>query len=240
MLAPGLDRIGLVEANGRRDRRPDRSTSGSPKTSRAQPSLGNATIDQLQAPVGQPQARLGDRAHPRPRDPAAVEVGEDLRLGVSDDREQRTAVLAEVVEPLDEPRRRPAERVLGGVLDVGPPHPLIRVEDVDVAGSGRVRLGCDRARERRVLDERVDGEPLAGLEVHADVDREARVRRESLVGRTPAAYCAAPAEAVTYASVDGSPRAAALAVVILFAVAGCGGSKTYCLTARRPASRSEA
>ena len=86
-----------------------RSTSGSPKTTVAQPSFGNATIDQLQSAVGEPQARLGDLAHARAADAAAVEVGEELGLGVAGDREQRAALGAEVVEPLHEPRRREAE-----------------------------------------------------------------------------------------------------------------------------------
>ena len=66
-------------------------------------------------------------------DAAAVEVGEELGLRVAGDREQRAAVLAEVVEPLDEPRRRLAERLVRGVLDMGAPDVLVAVENVDVA-----------------------------------------------------------------------------------------------------------
>jgi hypothetical protein len=62
------------------------------------------------------------------------------------------------------------------------PHVLIRVEHVDVARAGSVRLPCDRPRERRVLDEGVDAEDLAGLQVEADLDGESRVLVEPVVG----------------------------------------------------------
>ena len=160
-----------------------RSTSGSPKTASAQPSFGNATIDQLQRPslsrrLASATSRMRARA-----DAAAVEVGEELGLRVAGDREQRAALLAEVVQALDEPRRREAELVLGGVLDVRAADVLVGVEDVDEARAGRVRLACDRPHERLVLDERVDREQLAGLQVEPDLDRQPGVRLQSVVGR---------------------------------------------------------
>ncbi len=59
-----------------------------------------------------------------------------------------------------------------------PPHALVGVEDIDVPGAGRVGLGSDGAGERCVLDEAADCEPLAGLEIDPDVDREPRVGGE--------------------------------------------------------------
>ena len=132
-----------------------RSTSGSPNTVSAQPSFGNATIDQLQAPsvrrrLASATSRMRERAHA-----AAVEVGEELGLRVAGDREQRAALGAELVEPLHEPRRREAERVVGRVLDVRPADVLVGVEDVDEARARRVGLlalrreqGADARRAR--------------------------------------------------------------------------------------------
>ena len=79
-------------------------------------------------------------------DALAVEVGEELGLRVAGDRAERAADLAERRQPLDEPRRRVAELVLGRVLDVRAPDVLVGVEDVDVPRAGRVGLACDRAR----------------------------------------------------------------------------------------------
>jgi len=59
---------------------------------------------------------------------------------------------------------------------------LVGVEDVDVAGSGEIRLVRDLAGERGMLDERVDSQGLAGLQIEADPDCEPRVAPESLVG----------------------------------------------------------
>ena len=75
--------------------------------------------------------------------------------------------------------------VVGRVLDVRPAHVLVGVEHVDEARARRVGLlGCG-ANKRLMLDERVDPEDLAGLQVHADVHRQARVLAQSLVGGHP-------------------------------------------------------
>ena len=121
-----------------------RSTSGSPNTVWAQPSFGKATIVQLQSAVGQLQRRLGDLAHARLPDALAVEVGEQLRLRVAADRAQRAAGRAELLEPLDEPRRRVAEPLRGGALDV-------RAADVLVASRGRPRSAAPAAYAWRAI-----------------------------------------------------------------------------------------
>ncbi len=54
-----------------------------------------------------------------------------------------------------------------------PPDVLVGVEDVDVPGAGGIGLARDRAHERRVLEQGVDAERLALLEVEPDLDGEA-------------------------------------------------------------------
>ena len=75
------------------------------------------------------------------------------------------------------------EAVVVGLLDVRAAHVLIRVEDVDVGGARGVGRPRDRAHERRVLDQRVDAQRLARLEVQAHLHGELRVRLEALVDR---------------------------------------------------------
>jgi hypothetical protein len=57
----------------------------------------------------------------------AVEVAVEVGLGVPGDGEQRRALLAEIVVPLDEPRGRPAELLFRNVLDVRAAHVLVGV-----------------------------------------------------------------------------------------------------------------
>ena len=58
---------------------------------------------------------------------------------------------------------------------------LVGVQDVDVLGARGVRRAGDRTGERCVLDQRVDPENLARLEVQADLDGEACVAFETVV-----------------------------------------------------------
>ena len=132
-----------------------RSTSGSPKTVCAQPSFGKATIDQLiRRLFDRVQVALGELPHAGLADAGAVEVGEQLRLRVAGDADQRAVLLRQVVDLREHPGRRPAERVLVGVLDPGAAHVLVGVVDVDVAGAPLVRAARDRPHERRVLGQR--------------------------------------------------------------------------------------
>ena len=59
---------------------------------------------------------------------------------------------------------------------------LIGVENVDVLGARGVGLASDRAGERRMLEQGVDPEYLPRLEVEADLDDEARIALETLIG----------------------------------------------------------
>ena len=94
---------------------------------------------------------------------------------------KRAADAAELVVALDRPGRRVAELVVGRVRDVRAAYVLVAVLNVDERRACLVRRACDRARERRVLDERVDSEHLAGLQVHADLDGELRVLAETVL-----------------------------------------------------------
>ena len=71
--------------------------------------------------------------------------------------------------------------VLGGGRDVGAADVLVRVLDIDVAGAVGVGLTRDRACERHVLDERVDAENLAGLQVQPHLHGEACVALQTIV-----------------------------------------------------------
>ena len=60
-------------------------------------------------------------------------------------------------------------------------HVLVAVLNVDEGRARLVGSARDLARERRVLDERVDSQHLAGLQVQADVDGELRVLAETVL-----------------------------------------------------------
>ena len=180
VLTPRRDRVGLVETHRRRDGLPQALDIGLPEHG-LRPALVRSGDDRpVAVAVGQPQARLRDLAHARARDARPVEVRVELRLGVAGDPHVRAALLREPVEPVDEPRRRPPERLVGCALDVRAAHVLIGVVDVDVARARAVRLARGGARERRVLDERADAERLPRLQVQADAHGQPRVRVKSL------------------------------------------------------------
>ena len=155
VLAPGGDRVGLVEAD-RRARPPPRAARRRARRtpSAAQPSFGYATIVQLQRPsVSWSDASATSRIRALPtRSPSRSANSSGSGLPVI--AQQRAADLAELVAAgwTSHGGEKPS-CVLGGVLDVRAPDVLVGVEDVDVAGAGRVGLARDRAHERRVLDQ---------------------------------------------------------------------------------------
>ncbi len=182
MLAPGGDGIGLVEPHRLSDGAPEPLDVGLAED-RARPAFVGIGDDRPVAePVGQLEGLLGEGVHAGLADARAVEIGEQLRLGVAGDRAERSADLAQLAQPLDEPRRRVVEQVLAGQFDVRASHVLVGVEHVDVFRSGVVRLARDRAGERRMLDQRVDPEDLARLKVEPDLNDKARIALETLVG----------------------------------------------------------
>ena len=117
-----------------------------------------------------------DRA--RLADTARIEVREQGRLGVAGDHDQRVAV--ERRRARQRPRLGVGQVVFGGVLDERAAHVHVDVRDVDeprtrsVAGLGQF------AHERRVVEERVDEERLAGLDVRADADDQVGIGAEVL------------------------------------------------------------
>jgi hypothetical protein len=58
---------------------------------------------------------------------------------------------------------------------------LVGVLDVDEGRARLVRRARDLAGERRVLDQRVDGQDLARLKIHADVDGKLGVLTETVL-----------------------------------------------------------
>ena len=181
MLPPGLDRIGLVEPDGRRDRVPEPLDVRLAEDD-ARPLLARVRDDRPVArPGSEPQARFRQLPHACVCDSLSVEVGKEPGLGAAADHEQRPAVGAEILQALHEPGRRPAERVVGGVLDMRPANPLVCVVDVHVGGSSLVRRGCDRADERGMLDVSVHGETLSRLKIDPDLDGQPGVGGEHLL-----------------------------------------------------------
>ena len=208
VLLPGAHRVRFVEAHRRRDGSPEPLNVGLAEDLLRPAGAGEGDDRPVAEAARQPKPGLRDGPHAGARDPASVKIGEELRLRVAADREQRTAFLAQVVEALHEPRRRPAELLLGGMEDVRPAHVLVRVGDIDEAGARRIRLLGDRADERCVLGKRVDREALPGLHVDPDLNREPRVGGERLLHRhVKQCTCRPAAGGLTTIPAHGSPRA---------------------------------
>ena len=126
-----------------------RSTSGSPRTCCAQPAFGAPTPHQLTVFSAMLlPADLRDLERHRAADALAVEVGEELGLGIAGRADQRVA--GHSTRQLLQPLRRVRQRRVGPELDHRVPHVRVAVEDVDVRRAGAVRLRASaRARGRR-------------------------------------------------------------------------------------------
>ena len=179
---PGLDRIGLVEANRAGNRIPQALDVGLAEDRLGPALVGICRHHPRYAPLG------GDAKHvvvvlrhPGRADAPLVELREERRFGLAGDRDARTPPLDEVLEPRHPVRRRPRERLLGPELDERLADVVVLVQDVDVARAGLVGRARQGARERRVLDEAADLDILARLQVQADADDQARVGLEALV-----------------------------------------------------------
>src|SRR5262249_47341742 len=85
------------------------------------------------------------------------------------------ALVAELLRPLQEPRRRPGEDVVGAVFDQRAAQVLVGVVDVDVARACVICGTCNRASDLEVLDRAPDLDELARLDVGADAHRKLRV-----------------------------------------------------------------
>ena len=140
VLVPRGDRVGLVEPDGLAERVPEPLHVGLAEHG-PRPALVRVGDDR---PVDEPlvqlaQVLLGERDHACLADAGAVEVAQELGIGVAGDQDHRAVLLAECLRPLEQPRRRPREDLLVGVLDHLAAHVLVRVEHVHVAGAGRIR-----------------------------------------------------------------------------------------------------
>jgi hypothetical protein len=164
--------------------------------------------------------------HPGPRDPAPVEVGEDPRLGFDDREVHRLEVVGRLTSHGGD---QPSVSAHAGCGPASPADPVRRTSTWRAW-----RLGGD-ARARRVLDERIHGEPLRAGRSRPR-GQKACIRRECLVGPPPAA-CAAPAETVA-CLVDGSPRARSTGG--RDPVGGSAAGRRVTAHRTRTASRSEA
>ena len=119
VLSPRRDGVGLVEAHGRGDGLPQPVDVGLAEH-RLRPALVRAADDRPRdrGLAEQLEVARAERHHPRLGDALLVEVGEEVGLGVADEHQDRALALGQVVEPRDEPRRRPLERLLRAVLDL--------------------------------------------------------------------------------------------------------------------------
>ena len=183
VLPPGGDGVGLVQPDGAEDGLPHAVEVGLAQR-RVGPAQGRAADD---APVhlAARDVRQEDRlllAHAGARDPRAVRVVEELRIGMAANGQVRAA-LAEAAHALDRPARarRRARRRAPGPRRCGARTRPRR---------GRPRTGPllvrdlrDGPHQRGVLDERADAERLPGLEVQSDLDDQACVGVERSVLR---------------------------------------------------------
>jgi hypothetical protein len=128
--------------------------------------------------VGEVEAHPGELLHAGAREPSAVQAREEVGIGIAGDRDQRAMLVPEVEKPPHEPGRRPVEHLRRRLLDVRSPDTLVDEEAVDIAGAGDVALDRKCPCERRMLEEAVDCENLAGLQVDAHADGETRVGSE--------------------------------------------------------------
>ncbi len=183
MLAPRGDGIGLVEADGERDRLPEPLDVGL-----AEDPLGPALVREGdRCPVDQllveddPAAQLLEFLRNGAPDALAVHAREQVGLGVARDRDVRRLRVAERLHPRQPPGRAPVEHVVGRALDERLPHVRVAVVDVHVARAGGVRGPRERPNERRVREQPADGDDLTGRDVGADPHGELGIPIEPLV-----------------------------------------------------------
>ncbi len=177
--APGGDRIGLIEPYRRPDGLPEPGEvrlaedllrpSGSRK---GDDRPRHRTLVEL-IPIR--SAKLG---HYRLRDAARVEAGEEVRIGLAHDADERRSPLRLLGHALHCPGGSPADRLLRGELDLCTAQVDIAVAGIDPPGALRVGGTRERADERRVLEVGKDGQILPVLDVHADTQRKPGVLLE--------------------------------------------------------------
>ena len=173
---PGRDGVGLVQADGLRHC-PPQPLDVRLAEDRLRPALGREGNDR---PVEQVLHHRLDvcglqLARNSTRDAALVEVLEEVGRRVAADLDDYTVPLADRLDALDLPRRRPAEPLVGAVLDLRPLHPLVGVVDLHVAGARAVGLRYDEPHELGLRDVGEDEDVLPLAHVRARAHGEARV-----------------------------------------------------------------
>ena len=185
MRPPGRNRILLAQASRVGDGIPQPLDVGLAEDGGRPAGVGVGDDDPVDQPlVGRLDVALGQLPHPGLADPGAVEIGQQLRLRVADELDQRPARAA--------PRWSTLASSHGGVqpgvsssarLDPRPPDVLVGIVDVDVAGALLVGDPGDLARQWGVLGQRDHPDDLAFADVRAHLDGEAGVALEPLFGR---------------------------------------------------------
>ena len=158
------------------------------------------------------------RARP---DALARQVGEQVRLGVAGQRDDRGVLVADLLRPLEQPRRRPREDVVGCTLDQRAAEVLVGVEDVDVARAGPVRGARDRTGHLGVLDAPEHLDELTRLDVRADPHGELGVPLDPVspaAATRPHAGCgtASPSAVRPSTSSSGPPTMKSVCTVEMF------------------------
>ena len=173
VAAPGGDRVIVVEPHAELDELPEPFEIRLAEHLRGPAGVRDADDRPVvQLLVDLAAVLLGELARACAPDAVAGQVGEQVGLGVTGQRDHRGVLRADPLGALEQPRRRPREHVVGGVLDQRPPHVLVGVEDVDVPRAGPVRGACDGPRDLGVLDAAEHLDELAGLNVRADLNGE--------------------------------------------------------------------
>ena len=169
MLAPRCDRIVHVEPHAELDGLPEPLQVGL-----AEHLLRPAGVrDADDGPVVQllvdlTAVLLGELEHPRAADAVAGQVREQVRLGITRQRDDGGPFRPDLLGAVQQPRRRPGEHTVGRTFDQGTADVLVAVEHVDVARSCLVGRSRDCARNTGVLDAPDDVDELTRLHVRAD------------------------------------------------------------------------
>ena len=165
---PGGDRVVLVEADAELDQLPQPLDVGLAehllRPTRVRDADHRPVVQLL---VDLAVVLLGQLQHARTPDALARQVGEQVRLGVARQRDDGGALVADLLRPLEQPRRSPGEDVVGRTLDQRAPEMLVGVEDVDVARARPVGGAGDRAGHLGVLDAPEHLDELPRLDVRA-------------------------------------------------------------------------
>ena len=180
---PGGHGIVGVEAQRMADRRPE------PLDVRLAEHLGGPRLGRVgddrprhAAPVDRREPELVELGEACAAEPPRVEAVVERRVRGARDARHRGAGVKRVLEALDHPRGRRADRLVGADIDHRPTHPRIAVEDIHIAGARPVGLLGDRLGERRRADLAVDEQALPLGKRDAGLDHQPGVGPQSLVG----------------------------------------------------------